>query len=144
MLVFSAFAATGGATVGFLLEKVIKYPTIQLWIVRIALSAAVLGSLTWSVIDASTHDDRKLASQENRQGHRQIKEISDLNTAHRTGTKSQLTCLGHASADKSLRLFIESDCTRTLRGKYVASGECLKEQGGSYSWDLRWMNQSCP
>ena len=140
VLVLAAFAATGGAAAGFLLDKVIKDPSVQLSIVRIAFVVAVLGSLSWSVIDASTYDERKLAWKENQPGRRQNKDVVDIYSAPRAGTKSQVACLGRASADASIRLFTESDCTRVLRGKYFTNGECLKEQGGSYSWDLRWMN----
>lgn len=35
-----------------------------------------------------------------------------------------------------IRLFTASECQK-LGGKHYSSGECLKPEGGSFSWDLR-------
>ena len=144
ILVLAALAATCGAAVGFLLNTVIRSQSIQLWVVRWTLAVAVLGSLTWSVIDAYDFEERGLAWQKNRQAQWISRGIDDFDAGSRSIGRSQMACQGYASADKALRLFSESECTGTLRARYFANGECLKEQGGSYSWDLRWMNQSCP
>jgi hypothetical protein len=142
--VIAAFAATCGAAIGLLLDKAIKNQSTQIWIVRIALTAAVFGSLSWSVIKASKFYDRKLERTENVRGTPQTRESDAIDSVSSTGNKSQLTCLGYASVDGSIRLFTENYCTRELKGKYYSNGECIKEHGGSYSWDLRWMNQRCP
>jgi hypothetical protein len=135
--VLAAFAAICGAAAGFLLDRISANETIQLWIVRIALTAAVLVSLTWSVVDASTFDERESAW-------RRSRGLSDLSTVARSEKKSPVACLGHASADNKIRLFSETECTRNLGGNYYSNGECLKTKGGSYSWDLREMNRRCP
>jgi hypothetical protein len=130
MLMFAADAACGGAAIGWLLDRLKPSSGIQRWTVRMALAAAVIGSLTWSLFDASTFELRKLAWQAKRQTPGQA--------------EPPMACLGHASADGAIRLFDESECTRHLGGKFQPDGECLKEQGGSYSWDLRAMNRGCP
>ena len=130
MLVFAAAAASGGAAIGWLLGRLKPNRGLQRWTVRMALAAAVIGALTWSLIDASTFEMRRLARQDQRQTPGQA--------------KPPMACLGHASADGAIRLFDESECTRLLGGRFQPDGECLKEQGGSYSWDLRAMNRSCP
>ena len=143
MLMFGTFAASCGAAVGFLLDQVTTNESIQFWIVRVALAAAVLGSLTWSVIDASTFEERKLAWRERFQSHGQEQGVSNQNLANGLETKSKMACLGYASSDGAIRLFAESECIAKLGGKYYPNGECLKKQGGSYSLDLRGMNHSC-
>lgn len=46
---------------------------------------------------------------------------------------------GHPSGDNSIRLYTQEECT-TLGGNFAGNGECLKSQGGSYSWDCRALN----
>ena len=135
--VLAAFAAICGATAGFLLDRISANETIQLWMVRIALTAAVLVSLTWSVVDASTFDERESAW-------RRSRGLSDSNIAPRPEKQLPVACLGHASPDNRIRLFSENECAQDLGGNYYSNGECLKKQGGSHSWDLREMNRRCP
>jgi hypothetical protein len=137
MLVWAAFAAVCGAAVGFLLDRISANETLQLWMVRIALTAAVLVSLTWSVVDASTFEERESAS-------RRSRESSHSNTVPEPEKKLPVACLGQASADNRIRLFSETECSQKLGGNYYSNGECLKTKGGSYSWDLREMNLRCP
>jgi len=35
------------------------------------------------------------------------------------------------------RIFTQRECKEGLRGHWVATGECLKRGGGSFSWDMR-------
>ncbi len=137
ILVWAALAALCGAAAGFLLDRISANETLQLWMVRIALAAAVLVSLTWSVVDASTFDERESAWRRSRGS-------SDLSTVSRSEKQSPVACLGRASTDNRIRLFSETECTQTLGGNYYPNGECLKKQGGSHSWDLREMNLRCP
>jgi hypothetical protein len=143
MLMFGTFAACCGAAFGFLLDQVTTSVSIQLWIARLTLAATVLGSLTWSVIAASTFEERKLAWREKQQSHGQAKGMSNPNVAPRLDSISTAACLGYASADGAIRLFSENECLTKLGGKYFSNGECLREEGGSYSLDLRGMNHSC-
>ena len=46
---------------------------------------------------------------------------------------------GHPSTDNSLRLYSTDECTK-LKGKFSANGECKKQEGGSFSWDCRALN----
>ena len=46
---------------------------------------------------------------------------------------------GRPSADNSIRLYNDSECS-ALGGNFQRNGECLKQQGGSYSWDCRTLN----
>jgi len=143
LLIFSAFAACGGAAIGFLLDKVIASQRIQLWTVRIALAAAVLGAFSNSAIDAASFEERRSAWLEQQESMRQADDIRRWNMDNRRVEKPEITCLGYASPDGAIRLFSESECVATLGGKYFPKGECLKLQGGSFSWDLRGMNRSC-
>jgi hypothetical protein len=47
--------------------------------------------------------------------------------------------IGYASPDRSIRLYTKEDCD-ILGGRRFASGECLKQGVGSYSWDCRYLN----
>ena len=46
---------------------------------------------------------------------------------------------GRPSADNSIRLYNAGECS-ALGGNIQRNGECLKQQGGSYSWDCRSLN----
>ena len=46
---------------------------------------------------------------------------------------------GYPSRDNSIRLYNNNDCA-ALGGNSAGNGECLKPQGGSYSWDCRALN----
>lgn len=46
---------------------------------------------------------------------------------------------GRPSADNSIRLYTGDECS-ALGGNPAGNGECLKPQGGSYSWDCRNLN----
>lgn len=46
---------------------------------------------------------------------------------------------GRPSADNSIRLYNAGECS-ALGGNFAGNGECLKQQGGSYSWDCRTLN----
>jgi hypothetical protein len=47
---------------------------------------------------------------------------------------------GTPSADKQIRVYNQTECTKDLDGNFYSNGECLKKQGGSYSWDCRYLN----
>ncbi len=49
---------------------------------------------------------------------------------------------GYPSADGNIRLFTESECA-AKGGVWAVSGngECLRPEGGSYSWDCREKNK---
>jgi len=47
--------------------------------------------------------------------------------------------LGSPSADNSIRVYTASECSQ-LGGNHYANGECLKPEGGSWSWDCRDLN----
>ena len=47
---------------------------------------------------------------------------------------------GQPSADKSVRLYSQNECTNQLDGNYMTDGQCYKKTGGSYSWDCRYLN----
>jgi hypothetical protein len=47
--------------------------------------------------------------------------------------------LGSPSADNSIRIYTKSERDQ-LGGNHYPSGECLKSEGGSYSWDCRDLN----
>lgn len=49
--------------------------------------------------------------------------------------------LGYASSDNSIRLYTENECTNELQGNWYPTGECLRPEGGSYSYDCRMLNQ---
>ena len=49
---------------------------------------------------------------------------------------------GYAGADssgQSIRLYTQSECT-AMGGNWSHNGECLKKEGGSWSWDCRDLN----
>ena len=48
--------------------------------------------------------------------------------------------LGSPSADNNIRVYTKSECDQ-LGGNHYPSGECLKPEGGSWSWDCRDLNQ---
>ena len=47
--------------------------------------------------------------------------------------------VGRASPDRSIRLYSKEECD-VLNGKHYPNGECLMQQGGSYSWYCRYLN----
>lgn len=47
--------------------------------------------------------------------------------------------LGSPSADNSIRTYSASECQQ-LGGNHYANSECLKPEGGSWSWDCRDFN----
>jgi hypothetical protein len=57
---------------------------------------------------------------------------------------AQGNCFGYPSNDGKIRLFSQTECTNILGGKWNPNGECLKKEGGSYSFDLRNRNSVCP
>ena len=59
-----------------------------------------------------------------------------------TGVSGKPPCfgLGSPSPDRRIRSYTKPDCD-TLDGNYFAqNGECLKKEGGSFSWDCRFLN----
>ena len=44
--------------------------------------------------------------------------------------------LGRPSADSKITLYTKEECS-LLNGNWYPNGECLKKEGGSYSWDNR-------
>jgi hypothetical protein len=44
--------------------------------------------------------------------------------------------LGRPSADGKITLYTKEECS-LLNGNWHSNGECLKKEGGSYSWDNR-------
>ena len=48
---------------------------------------------------------------------------------------------GRASSDNNIRLYTKQECD-TLQGNFSANGECLKNGGGSWSWDCRELNNT--
>jgi hypothetical protein len=48
---------------------------------------------------------------------------------------------GYPSSDNSIRLYTPDECS-ALGGNFSANGECLKKEGGSFSWDCRSLNSS--
>jgi len=130
VLMLVALAAFIGTTVGLVLSRIVTSQAAQHTLVAVALSAAVVGAMTWNTFDAAAFPAEKRRWQER---------------YHPSSTRPlpPLPCLGYANADSTLRLFVESDCTSVLQGRHVSNGECLKYEGGSFSWDLRDMNQRC-
>ena len=47
---------------------------------------------------------------------------------------------GSPSQDRQLRVYSQDECTKKLDGTFTSNGECFKKQGGSYSWDCRYLN----
>lgn len=47
--------------------------------------------------------------------------------------------LGKPSADNSIRIYTKEECDK-LGGNIYSGGECLRPQGGSFSWDCRLLN----
>jgi len=58
-------------------------------------------------------------------------------------TSSSEDCIGYPSPDRSIRLFSKEDCTIKLDGNWYSSGECMRKEGGSFSWDMRNKNTTC-
>jgi hypothetical protein len=48
--------------------------------------------------------------------------------------------LGKRSADGNIRIYTRDECEGTLNGIWHANGECTKGEGGSYSYDCRYLN----
>jgi hypothetical protein len=143
-IVFSAMAALCGAAAGWALDRLCRNAALQLWLVRVALAAAVCGALAWSVQDSAGFEARRLAWQSGQQARWQAQAGHQPQDAPALPAPPQPACLGHASADGATRLFSASECSRLPGSTFAANGECLKQAGGSYSWDLRGMNRSCP
>jgi len=49
--------------------------------------------------------------------------------------------LGKPSEDGKITLYTKEEC-QILDGNWYENGECLKKEGGSYSWDNRPNNRS--
>jgi len=49
---------------------------------------------------------------------------------------------GKPSVDNNIRLYTQEECTKNLNGNFYSNGECIKKEGGSYSWDCRYLNAS--
>jgi len=47
--------------------------------------------------------------------------------------------LGFPSDDSRIRMYSQTEC-ETLGGSFAANGECLRKEGGSFSWDCRAVN----
>jgi hypothetical protein len=47
---------------------------------------------------------------------------------------------GRPSPDNNIRLYNNDECTNQLGGNFAGNGECLKKEGGSLSWDCRYLN----
>lgn len=58
-----------------------------------------------------------------------------------TGVSAKPPCLGlgEPSPDRRIRSYTKSDCD-TLRGNFAGNGECLRKEGGSFSWECRFLN----
>lgn len=48
-------------------------------------------------------------------------------------------CYGKPSPDGDLRLYTKEECT-LLGGEWYPNGECIKPEGGSFSYDCRFLN----
>lgn len=48
--------------------------------------------------------------------------------------------LGKRSADGNNRIYTRDECEGTLNGIWHGNGECSKKEGGSYSYDCRYLN----
>jgi ankyrin repeat protein len=73
-----------------------------------------------------------------------IMTVATNNSGRNIAKSPALTdCLGYPSSDGKIRLFSQEDCTQKLNGTWYSNGECLKKEGGSYSWDLRDRNSTC-
>ena len=48
--------------------------------------------------------------------------------------------LGKRSADGNTRIYTRDECEGTLNGIWHGNGECSKKEGGSYSYDCRYLN----
>ena len=55
-------------------------------------------------------------------------------------SSGSLTCGSLGYKGNGIRLYTRIECENTLQGKYSANGECTKKQGGSWSWDCRYLN----
>ena len=51
---------------------------------------------------------------------------------------------GYSSSDGGIRLYSAQACAVRLKGNWHANGECTKVEGGSYSWDCRFLNSTRP
>jgi hypothetical protein len=49
---------------------------------------------------------------------------------------------GNPSSDNNIRIYNQDECVNKLGGNFASNGECLKKEGGSYSWDCRYLNAS--
>ena len=155
-LVWTGIAALCGGELGWALSGWCRSALAQAWLVCVALLVAVCGALAWSVEDASGFAERQQAWHAERQARWQAAAAArPAETASRAAPPApqrtpqadavpQRACLGHASADGNIRLFSASECAQLPGGQFFTNGECLKAAGGSYSWDLRGMNRSCP
>ena len=55
------------------------------------------------------------------------------------GSKAKLIDKGHMSS--KIKLYTKAECDN-IGGKWYENGECLKKEGGSYSWDNRSTKKS--
>ena len=51
--------------------------------------------------------------------------------------------LGSPNDDGSVRIYTQAECNQ-LNGNWYPGGECLKAEGGSWSWDCRALNPGAP
>jgi hypothetical protein len=58
-----------------------------------------------------------------------------------TGVSRKPPCLGlgSPSPDRRIRSYTKQDCD-TLNGNFAGNGECLRKEGGSFSWECRFLN----
>ena len=58
-----------------------------------------------------------------------------------TGVSRKPPCLGlgSPSPDRRIRSYTKPDCD-TLNGNFAGNGECLRKEGGSFSWECRFLN----
>lgn len=47
---------------------------------------------------------------------------------------------GRPSADNSIRIYTQDECTNTFQGNWYSNGECLNQEGGSYSAECASLN----
>jgi hypothetical protein len=58
-----------------------------------------------------------------------------------TGVSRKPPCLGlgSPSPDRRIRSYTKQDCD-TLNGNFAGNGECIRKEGGSFSWECRFLN----
>ena len=64
----------------------------------------------------------------------------DCRKLNPTGTSATCGTYGYESQDgRNVRLYSQAECS-SLGGSFRANGECLRPNGGSFSWDCRILN----